>query len=111
MRARFPLDLLATCQAQCSRCAILFVAASQGITDPLYLQHPPTYYLIEEDEEATRYSSLFRHRLITNRPDWMHHATPLQLAPAGSRRSLVRAAVRPQVQALPSPGEKPQATP
>lgn len=75
----------------------------QGITDPLYLQHPPQYHLIEEDAEAARYSSLFRHRLIANRPDWMNHATPLQLAPAGSKRSLIKsAAMGEEVQALPS---------
>jgi hypothetical protein len=74
----------------------------QGITDPLYLQYPPQYHLIEEDAEAARYSSLFRHRLIANRPDWMDHATPLQLAPAGSKRSLIKAAAAAEVQALPA---------
>jgi hypothetical protein len=63
----------------------------QGISDPLYLQFPPEYHLIEEDEEAARYSSLFRHRLIANRPDWRDHATPLQLASPGSGRTLVQA--------------------
>jgi hypothetical protein len=80
----------------------------QGITDPLYLQHPPQYYLIEEDAEALRYSSLFRHRLIANRPDWQQHATPLQLAPAGSAHTLIKAAAAAGVQALPAPGQQQQ---
>lgn len=69
-----------------------FAVFLQGIRDPLYLQHPPQYHLIEEDGEAARYSALFRHRLIGNRPDWMQHATPLLRAPPGSKRSLIKAA-------------------
>lgn len=83
----------------------LFSCLMQGITDPLYLQHPPQYYLIEEDAEAVRYSSLFRHRLIANRPDWMNHASPLQLAPPGSKRMLIKAADVVERLALPSAKE------
>jgi hypothetical protein len=77
---------------------------SQGISDPLYLQYPPEYHLIEEHEEAARYSSLFRLRLIANRLDWRDHATPLQLAPSGSARTLAKAvqAAEQRVKALPS---------
>jgi hypothetical protein len=81
----------------------------QGITDPLYLQHPPQYFLIEEDAEAARYSSLFRHRLIANRPDWQQHATPMQLAPAGARHTFIKAAAEPAgEQALPAPDQQQQ---
>jgi hypothetical protein len=80
---------------------VCHVVAAQGISDPLYLQHPPQYHLIEEDAEAVRYSSLFKHRLIANRPDWMDHATPLQLGPPGSGRSLIKAADAARVPALP----------
>jgi hypothetical protein len=95
--------------AACS-CLLLLLLLLQGISDPLYLQHPPQYYLIEEDAEAARYSSLFRHRLIANRPDWQQYATPLQLAPAGSGHTLIKAAAAAAagVQALPAPGQQQQ---
>ncbi len=69
----------------------------QAITDPLYLQHPPQYYQLLEDEEAARYAPLFRHRLIEHSPDWQAHATRLVPAPPGARRTLVMATVPAQL--------------
>lgn len=69
--------------------------------DPLYLSHPTRYYMLEEDAEAAKYSSLFRHRLLSNRPDWMDHATPLQLA-AETGRTLGLAEPVTAMKALPA---------
>jgi len=65
----------------------------QGIRDQLYLQHQPQYYVIEEDEEAVRYPQLFRHRLLTNRPDWMQKAKRLS-AVEGKLRKLHASSTR-----------------
>lgn len=82
--------LALTCVTDCCRL--------QGIDDPLYLQHPSRYYLIEEDAEAVAFKCLFRRRLVdTSRPGWTGHAMELQLnaAVGGGQRSLVPVAAAP----------------
>jgi hypothetical protein len=41
-------------------------------------------WLIEEDAEAARFPTLFRHRLLGAREDWRRHAVPLLMLPSAA---------------------------
>ncbi|KAF8063107.1 CPI1 [Scenedesmus sp. PABB004] len=69
--------------AMCDRRLVPTPWLDEGITDALYLRHPPAYFRLEDDAEAAAYAPIFRHCLAQEQPDWAGRATRLVAARDG----------------------------